>query len=85
MAADIRPIDDDYKRALGGLVFEFSRLDSGITTAISAVTGMDILHAIILVHHQQFSNKWDALFALLRHEYEEAASEFQPVHSLMTR
>jgi hypothetical protein len=79
-------IDDDYKWALGGLVMEVSKLDSGLTQLIAALTEMSIIYALILVHHQQFSNKLDAVRALFRLIYpSEDDPEYRPVKDVLDR
>jgi hypothetical protein len=79
-------IDDDYKLALGSLVMEVSKLDSKVTDLIVALTGMNMTYALILVHHQQFANKWDGLCALYRLMYDdESDPKFEPIKEMLTR
>jgi hypothetical protein len=79
-------IDNDYKLALGSLVLEVSNLDSGLTQLIAALTEMRIAYALILVHHQQFSNKLDALRALFRLIYpSEDDPQYRPVKEVLDR
>jgi hypothetical protein len=79
-------IDDDYKWALGRLVMEVSNLDSALTQLIAALTEMKITYALILVHHQQFSSKIDALRALFRLVYpSEHDAQYQPVKDVLDR
>jgi hypothetical protein len=79
-------IDDDYKLALGSLVMEVSMLDSKITDLIAALTEMETAYALILVHHQQFSNKMDGLKALFRLIYpDENDPQYQPIKRVLDR
>jgi hypothetical protein len=79
-------LDDDYKLALGSLVVEVSKMDSTITDLIAAVTGMDTAYALILVHHQQFSSKYDGLCALYRIMYpDENDPNFQPMKEMLDK
>jgi hypothetical protein len=79
-------IDDDYKLALGSLVMEVAKLDSKVTDLIAALTEMEIDYALILVHHQQFSNKVDGLRALFRLIYpSDDDPQYQPVKEVLDR
>lgn len=79
-------IDSEYKLALGSLVIEVSKLDSKMTDLIGALTGMDTAYALILVHHQQFANKWDGLCALFRIIYpDDDDPQYRPVKDVLTR
>jgi hypothetical protein len=79
-------IDDDYRQALGSLVFEVSKLDGKMTELIAALVGIDIGLALILVHHQQFANKWDSVRALFELIYpNEDDPAFQPVNDVLAR
>jgi hypothetical protein len=65
---------------------ETSKLDSKLTDIIAAMTGMDIISALIVVHHQQFSNKLDCLRALFRRFYpDEDAPNYQPIKKMLDR
>jgi hypothetical protein len=77
-------IGDDYKLALGSLVVEASKLDSHLTEIIAAMTDMHLGHALIIVHHQQHSNKLDALRALFRMIYkDEDDPNYQPIKEML--
>jgi hypothetical protein len=79
-------IDNDYKLALGSLVYEVSKLDSKVTELIAALTEMDISFALILVHHQQFANKVDSLRALFRLLYtDDKDPQYQPIKDALDR
>jgi hypothetical protein len=77
-------IDDDYKLAFGIFLMEASKLDSKLTEIIAALTEMHITHALIIVHHQQFSNKLDSLRALFRLIYpDEDDPRYQPIKEML--
>jgi hypothetical protein len=68
--------------ALGLLIYRASKLDSLLTDLIAQVAGMNILAAVITVHHQQFGSKIDTLKAL----YDKAFGdddEFKPMFEMI--
>lgn len=75
---------DDYAPALGRLIMACSKLDSCITNLIAVTTGMNILHAVVTVHNQQFSSKVDALTAILKQEFQNDA-EFKPIIDMISQ
>jgi hypothetical protein len=79
-----RELDNDYKLALGSLVIETSKLDSKLTDIIGSITGMDTAYALILVHHQQLSNKIDGLRAIFRLMYKgDDDPQYQPIKEML--
>jgi hypothetical protein len=79
-------IDDDYKWAFGIFIMEASKLDSKLTDIIAAMTGMDTVAALIVVHHQQFSNKLDSLRALFRVLYpDDNDHRYRPIKDVLDR
>jgi hypothetical protein len=84
MTSESSGLDDDYKLAFGIFVMEASKLDSKLTEIIAALTEMDIVCAMITVHHQQFSNKLDSLRALFRIIYpDEDDPKYQPIREML--
>jgi hypothetical protein len=61
----------EYYESIGHLVVAVSKLDSLLLDLISAVSGTDILSAIVLMGHQQTSSKADSLLALIRMRFGE--------------
>ena len=64
MSEDI--LSGEHINEIGRLVVNVSKLDVLLTDLIAAFSETDIVRTIILVHHQQFSNKADTLLALIR-------------------
>ena len=64
MSQDI--LSNEHVKEIGRLVVNISKLDVLLTDLIAAFSETDIIRTIILVHHQQFSNKADTLLALIR-------------------
>ena len=64
MSEDI--LSESHVREIGRLVVNVSKLDTLLTDLIAAFSETDIIRTIIMVHHQQFSNKADTLLSLIR-------------------
>jgi hypothetical protein len=64
MSEDI--LSSEHIKEIGRLVVNVSKLDVLLTDLIAAFSETDIIRTIIVVHHQQFSNKADTLLALIR-------------------
>jgi hypothetical protein len=84
--AKSRDLSSEYHWAIGRLFAETGKLDTALTNTIAAITGLHILHAIILVHHQQFANKLDSLTAVARiHFPDDDQWERAPLKSILDR
>jgi hypothetical protein len=80
MSEDI--LSEAHLKAIGALVVQTSKIESILTDMIGAFAGMDIVAALITVHHQQASSKTDSLLAFCKLYL--SAPEFQPIHDLFT-
>jgi hypothetical protein len=67
-----------HMKAIGSLIAQTSKLESLLTDLISIFTRMDIVSALITVHHQQTSSKIDSLLALSRLRFGKDP-QFQPI------
>jgi hypothetical protein len=59
-------LTDDHVSAIGALVVAVSKLESVVTELIALLSGMEVVSALITVHHQQLSSKISTLQALCR-------------------
>lgn len=84
--AKTRDLTSDYHWAIGRLFAETGKLDTALTNYIAALTGLHIVEAVILVHHQQFANKLDSVKALARLQFaDEQAWERHPLKEILIR
>lgn len=72
-----------FAAPVGRLVIGCTKLDAQLTNLIGAITEMSIYHAVIAVHHQQFTSKVDTFLALLHTALDEVKAK--PITDMINR